>query len=116
MGGLPIHSCGLNARIGYPANKYSMMIAKRYHINLESHQAQHISEQLCSKADIILVMEKQHRDLISNLNICFKGKTFLIGHWLNDKEIPDPHKQCIEAFEYVFHLIEEAVASWSDKI
>lgn len=111
-----IRSCGLSASIGHPADKNAMTIARHHQINLESHQAQQINEQLCSQADIILVMEKEHSDLITNSNIILKGKTFLLGHWLNNKEIPDPYKQDIEAFEFVFQLIDEAVTSWSDKI
>ncbi|SAT55585.1 Low molecular weight protein-tyrosine-phosphatase Wzb [Klebsiella variicola] len=40
----------------------------------------------------------------------------LLGHWLNQKEIPDPYKKSDEAFESVYELIVQSSNSWVDKL
>jgi len=41
-----------------------------------------------------------------------RGKTFLLGKWLGDKEVPDPYRQSREAFEHVYELIDSACSAW----
>ncbi len=40
----------------------------------------------------------------------------LLGHWLEQKEIPDPYGKSEEAFDYVFNLIAESCRLWESKI
>ncbi|MEK0266163.1 hypothetical protein QT383_07805 [Stenotrophomonas rhizophila] len=40
------------------------------------------------------------------------GKSFLLGKWNNEFEIPDPYRQQRPAFEHVYRLMVEGVESW----
>ncbi len=37
----------------------------------------------------------------------------LFGHWLNQREIPDPYRKSEEAFNSVYDLIEQAGQKWA---
>jgi protein-tyrosine phosphatase len=41
-----------------------------------------------------------------------RGKTFLLGKWQDDTEIPDPYRKSEEMFKQIYKLIDEATASW----
>jgi protein-tyrosine phosphatase len=43
-------------------------------------------------AELVLVMEKHHRDAVLAMDPTARGKTFLLGHWTNT-EIPDPYRR-----------------------
>ena len=40
----------------------------------------------------------------------------LLGHWLDQKEIPDPYQKSQEAFNFVYQLIDHACKSWAIKL
>ena len=40
----------------------------------------------------------------------------LYGHWLNQRDIPDPYRKSNEAFESVYQLIETSGRYWADKL
>ncbi|KAF1017382.1 MAG: Low molecular weight protein-tyrosine-phosphatase Etp [Stenotrophomonas maltophilia] len=41
------------------------------------------------------------------------GKTFLLGKWQQEQQIPDPYRQQRPAFEHVYSLMAEGVQSWA---
>jgi protein-tyrosine phosphatase len=53
-------------------------------------------------------MEKYHIEQIGRIAPEVRGKTMLFGHWLNQRDIPDPYRKSDEAFAVVYHLIEQA--------
>ena len=61
-------------------------------------------------------MDKKHLDKITHMAPEVRGKTMLLGHWLGQKEIPDPYRQSLDAFEFVYQLIEQACDSWVKKL
>ncbi|EHS96163.1 putative protein-tyrosine-phosphatase [Klebsiella oxytoca 10-5243] len=40
----------------------------------------------------------------------------LFGHWINQKNIPDPYRKSEEAFASVYDLIEQAGKLWVEKL
>ena len=61
-------------------------------------------------------MEKAHIEQIGKIAPEARGKTMLFGHWLNQREIPDPYKKSEEAFASVYKLIEQAGQTWISKL
>ncbi|HDY2198568.1 TPA: protein tyrosine phosphatase, partial [Escherichia coli] len=45
-----------------------------------------------------------------------RGKILLYGHWINQKEIPDPYRKSEEAFVSVFKMLELAAEEWTAKL
>lgn len=115
-----IYSAGLTtAKSGLankPANNMATTVAENNGYSLADHQAQQLTNELCSHADLILVMEKKHIDGVANIAPEARGKIMLFGQWIGQQDIPDPYRQSQEAFEHAYSLIEQAAEAWAKKI
>ncbi|MCO7188738.1 MULTISPECIES: low molecular weight protein-tyrosine-phosphatase [unclassified Pseudoalteromonas] len=107
-----VSSAGLTAMEGHKADQNALLIAQTHGIDMSGHKGRQLDSNLIVHNDVILVMEHRHvSDLCSRYPEA-RGKTFLLGKWLDDKEIPDPYRQSKEAFEYVYELIDSACSAW----
>ena len=115
-----VSSAGLAAEksrlVGKPADNKAILVAEENGIDLSSHRSQQVSSSLCAEFDLILVMEKGHIESITSIAPELRGKTMLFGQWIGQKDIPDPYKQSKEAFDYAYHLIEQAAQAWAKKL
>ena len=85
-------------------------------LSLEGHKGQQFTSSLARKYDLIHVMEKSHIEQIGKIAPEARGKTMLFGHWIDQKEIPDPYRKSEEAFALVYQLIEQAGQLWAKKL
>ncbi|HHS9855083.1 TPA: protein tyrosine phosphatase [Klebsiella quasipneumoniae subsp. quasipneumoniae] len=108
-----IKSAGVGALVGHPADPLALQVSNEKGINLEGHSGTQFTTAMSIEYDLILVMDKNHIEQVSKIAPHARGKTMLIGHWMGNKEIPDPYKQSKEAFEFVYQLIDEACRSWA---
>jgi len=110
-----VHSAGIGALVNHPAdeNTQAMMLAKD--IDLSVHRAKQLTLEHLRQADLVLVMEKHHRQAVLDLDPTARGKTFLLGHWINT-EIPDPYRRGEEAHAEALRLIELAISPWLEKL
>lgn len=111
-----IDSAGVGALVGHPADHSASLVSEKYDISLDNHIAQQFTGSLSKKYDLILVMEKHHLEDVTKIAPEARGKTMLIGHWLEGKEVPDPYKQSSEAFEFVYKLLDQACTNWARKL
>lgn len=102
--------------VGKSAHETAVVLAKENDIDITSHQAQQLTAELCSKYDLILIMEKQHLEAVTSIAPEARGKTMLFGHWLDSKDIPDPYRQSREAFDHAYKLIEQSALAWVNKL
>lgn len=101
-----VASAGLTALEGKSADNTAQGIAKTFDIDMTPHKGQQLNSKLINDNSLILVMEQRHlTDLLGQYPQA-RGKTFLLGKWINDAEIPDPYRQSHEAFEHVYQLID----------
>ncbi len=107
-----IASAGLGALEGYPADKTAAEVAAEHGLSLDGHQAQQLTAEMCRDFDLILVMEKRHIEQVNRIDPAARGKTMLLGHWLNQQEIADPYRKSREAFDAVYGLLENATQKW----
>lgn len=107
-----IASAGVGALVGKSADINACDIAELHGISLAEHSAQQLTPSLCREYDLILVMEKEHIDIVCKIAPEVRGKVMLFGHWLNQKEIPDPYRKNREAFEFVYNLLDDAAQKW----
>ncbi|KID57940.1 phosphotyrosine protein phosphatase [Pseudoalteromonas luteoviolacea] len=109
---ISVSSAGLTALVDKGADSMASELAQGNGIDMSSHKGRQISSSLVSSNALILVMEQRHvQDLCARYPEA-RGKTFLLGKWLGDKEIPDPYRQSREAFEHVYDLIDSACSAW----
>lgn len=111
-----VSSAGLGALVNHPANKDAYNTANNHGLSLDNHVAKQLTSELCHQYDLILVMEKAHISAVGKISPESRGKTMLLGHWLDEKEIPDPYKKSLEMYELTYQLIEKSVNSWLDKL
>nr|WP_154926626.1 protein tyrosine phosphatase [Pantoea agglomerans] len=109
---LDVRSAGLGALVGHAADRMASEVAAAQRLSLEGHQAQQLTAEMCRQADLILVMEKRHIEQVNRIDPAARGKTMLLGHWLNQKEIADPYRKSREAFEEIYGLLENATQKW----
>lgn len=107
-----ISSAGLTALVDKPADQMARSIAEEKGIDLSPHKARQIGSQLVAENALILVMEQRQLDDLCQRYPQARGKTFLLGKWIDNEEIPDPYKQSQEAFQHVYQLIEKSCQAW----
>lgn len=114
--GIAVSSAGLGALVGHPIDSTALAILGRHGQRPQPHHARQLTAELVHDANLVLVMEQAQLQEVIRLAPEARGKTFLLGKWLHDMEIPDPYRQGPEAFERTFGLIEQAVSSWADRL
>ncbi|WP_174507941.1 protein tyrosine phosphatase [Klebsiella oxytoca] len=116
MPGKKIDSAGTGALVGHEADESAAKIASGHNISLEGHKGRQLTSALARQYDLILVMERSHIEQIGRIAPEVRGKVMLFGHWLNQREIPDPYRKSEEAFASVYLLIEQAGQRWVEKL
>ena len=111
-----ISSAGINALAGKDADFQAIKTALKHGVIVAGHTARQLTPQMCDEADLILVMEPAHIDMVADIQPSARSKAFLLAQWLPKKNIPDPFKQSSEMFEAVFLQIEQAANTWADKL
>lgn len=90
-GSIKIGSAGIGVEfsglVGHGADFTGMTYAHGIGVDLSKHRAKQLTPYLCSQYDLILVMEQKHIELVSTISPESRGKTMLLGHWI-DKEMP----------------------------
>lgn len=107
-----VSSAGLTALVAKPADAMAQKIALSHGVVMDTHQGQQLSTQLIAANSVILVMEQRHLNDVHSRYPEARGKTFLLGKWIDNAEIPDPYRQSQEAFEHVYALIDSACSAW----
>ncbi|TMP45714.1 phosphotyrosine protein phosphatase [Pseudoalteromonas citrea] len=107
-----VSSAGLTALEGKSADATAVELALQQNIDMSAHKGRQLNSSLVAENSVILVMEQRHLSDLCNRYPQARGKTFLLGKWLDDKEVPDPYRQSREAFEHVYELIESACGAW----
>lgn len=114
--GVEVASAGLQAMVGRPIDPAAAELLREAGHDPDGHQARQASASVLAGADLILVMEQAHLARIVREVPQVSGKTFLLGKWRGGREIPDPYRQQRAAFEHVYGLIDDCVASWAPYI
>ncbi|WP_296406066.1 low molecular weight protein-tyrosine-phosphatase [Psychrobacter sp.] len=110
-----IDSAGVGALVGHGADPASIKIMQEQNIDITDHVAKQIDEKLAQKADLIFTMsDSQNKWIEERFPFC-RGKTFKLGHW-SGKDIADPYKHEMSAFQTAYQDIVRGIEEWQDKI
>jgi len=110
-----IDSAGVGALVGHSADPAALEIMAKQEIDITNHVAKQIDEGLAKKADLIFTMSDGQTKWIEERWPFCRGKTFKLGHW-QDKDIADPYKHEMRAFEKAYQDIVVSLEQWDDKI
>lgn len=110
--GIQVSSAGLGALVGHGIDRTAQALLLEQGLDGSAHAARQISSEILAQADLVLTMERKHVRRIAEIAPEASGKTFLLGKWQDEREVPDPYRQQRPAFEHVYRLMAEGVESW----
>jgi len=111
-----VSSAGLTAVVGHPFEGHALATLQRHGQQPHEHHARQLTPQILQASDLVLVMERRHLQDVIKLSPLARGKTFLLGKWQNEREIPDPYRQGTAAFEHAYALIKDGADAWSRRL
>ena len=113
--GFKVESAGLGALVGHPASEHSVALMDEMGLDITAHRARQIHPDMVADADLVLVMEAGHKRAIDDADPTARGKVHRFGEW-QDKDIMDPYRRPLAAYEVVLEDIQAGVASWVEKL
>lgn len=114
--GCTVSSAGLGALVGKPIEPTALAVLQRHGHTPQLHEARQLDDALLAEADLVLVMERGHLEEVTRRAPQARGKTFLLGKWRGDAEIPDPYRKDEAAFVRAYELIDDCVKTWVPRI
>jgi protein-tyrosine phosphatase len=106
--GWRIESAGTWAMEGEPPALKSIMLLGRRGINLRSHRSRTVSRELLQSFDLILTMERGHKEALRAEFPEIAGRTFLLTEMVGEnRDIIDPMGGSLEAFELTIRDLED---------
>lgn len=112
---MSVTSAGIGALVGYPADETAQALLLKQGIDISTHRARQLNSAMLRQADLVLVMEAEHKRAIDMIDPSVRGKIYRLGEW-GGFDISDPYRQPREAFEECLRLIQRGVADWSAKL
>jgi protein-tyrosine phosphatase len=90
---ISISSAGTWTVTDLPATPDALKQAKKYHLNLSFHKSRLISQEILSEADLVLVMDANHKEGITHEFPDVADKVYLLAEVTNgvSYDIPDPY-------------------------
>ncbi|MEF1289448.1 low molecular weight protein-tyrosine-phosphatase [Vibrio sp. M260118] len=111
--GLLVEQSGLH---DYSAARYSQKVASFHNLDLSCHRAKQLNRELVEWSDLILVMEHEHINRLSDIVAGARAKTLLIGQWIGVGEVADPINKGYAEFVDCYATLERAVDSWRARL
>lgn len=116
--GLTADSAGLLALPGNSATYLAQQVAAEHGVDLTEHKAKSVSKDFADWSDLILVMEKSHKDSLLTAFPEASGKVLLIRHFARfgsrRRNISDPYGLEYEAYRFCFLDIEDSVSGLAE--
>lgn len=110
LGNVKVRSAGTIAVSGMPLSIGSGLILEEENIEMQ-HQSVHVEKPIINWADIIFVMEENHKDYLVELSPENKSKILFLANFKDKnktREIEDPIGKDIEVYREVFEKIKTA--------
>ena len=108
-------SAGIGALVNHPAEEAIRGMMNARGVDLSTHRASQLTPERLRWAELVLVMEKHHRDAVLAMDPTASGKTFFLCYWTKT-EIPDPYRRDEAAHAEAIQLIDEALDPWISKL
>ena len=113
-------SAGLLALPGNSASDLAQKVAAEYDVDLSSHIAKSVKEDIVDRSNLILVMENSHAKTLLDAFPEAKDKVFLIRYFARfgskNRGIVDPYGLNYEAYRFCFLDIHDCVSGLADYV
>lgn len=118
--GFHAESAGLLALPGNSATFLAQKVAAEYGVDMDGHKAKRISRELVDWSDLVLVMEKSHKDELMADFPEATEKTFLIRRFARfgsrNRGVADPYGLQYDAYRFCYLDIEDAILGLLDHL
>lgn len=115
--GVPVHSSGLEATPGQPADVRMVELLGRELPSMQTHRSRRFAAAGQENPDLILVMERSHRLRLIDLVPQLAGRTMLFGHWLDGtNEIADPFGLGDDEYAVTVARLRKAATAWGERL
>lgn len=111
-----VESAGLAPLTGKPVEPEAGAVLAEHGLAADGHCARKLTPELIASADLVLAMDQRQLAAIHAIAPEARGRTFLLGRWLGDVDVPDPYGQTRVVFEETFALIRRAVDAWVERL
>ncbi|HLA47754.1 MAG TPA: low molecular weight protein arginine phosphatase [Nitrospinota bacterium] len=109
MTDISVFSAGLMDMKGGRAREEALKIIEGLGVDISRHRSRHFSDEMVKDADLIIVMESDHREKILSEYPEAKEKVFLLSSFGNQKgmenDIADPYGGSIFSYRVAFREI-----------
>lgn len=116
VAGVNVSSAGLHAVVGHGAQRDMAALAAGIGLDLSAHRARQFTRAMGTAHDLILVMERAHRDAIGQMAPHLLARTLLFDHWSGAQGIADPYQNGQAAYELAFAAISAAAKTWATRL
>ncbi|MCC6917112.1 MAG: low molecular weight phosphotyrosine protein phosphatase [Nitrosomonas sp.] len=110
-----VSSAGLGALAGHEADPTARQLMTDRGLDISSHRARQLTDDMLHQADLILVMEAWQKAVIETRTPSAKGKVFRFGEW-EGIDISDPYQKDRSEFIRSVTLIEQSAAQWITRL
>lgn len=121
-GDIAVNSCGVAAFLGSPPTVNTIKVMEEEGADVSGYKSTPLSKDLIDKSDLILVMEKVHREEVIMQAPWAKDKIHLLRKFVEknsserDLSVQDPIGKPLEVYEQVRDIIKESVQELIKKI
>lgn len=113
-----VASAGTWTTTGLPAHPKAVIAAATLEIDLSNHQTHEVNAEYITEFDLIVVMEKNHKESLELEFPQTVGKIVILGEIANipNGEIPDPAKEAFANADQVAVLIDTSIKRTFSKL
>ncbi len=115
MPGIRVASAGLQPLSGQQADPFALELMNERGIDIGAHRAQAMNMDMCQRADLILVMDREQRRSVQERYLFAAGKVFRLCE-SSGLDVPDPYRADRGAFQRSLALIEDGAQQWVNRI
>ncbi|MFC1614051.1 low molecular weight protein arginine phosphatase [Gemmatimonadota bacterium] len=105
-----VSSAGIISLGGAPASKMAVEVCRDNGLDLSTHQSKRLTDSIIRDADLIIVMEQMHKELILKTNSADINKIKLLSEFVQDGsmvlDIEDPYGGNRDQYEHAYIDIE----------
>ncbi len=117
---LSVSSMAVHGLDDQPASESGRKVCEEHGIDISTHRSLSISGEELQRADLILCMEKGHRQFLQTFFPWHRKKTFLLGAWPGKETrksgIKDPMGGSMKIYRQAYDLIEKHIERIMDNL
>lgn len=112
-----VHSAGVHALDGEGASEYSVVAMAERSIDITDHVAHTITAEDVARSDLILVMSREHRQIITQNWPQYGWKVYLLSEMAGkSKDVRDPYGGSLREYRAAADTISDYIERGFDRI